>query len=55
MYVAVDMSHQLSVGKSGVGWTIRAIFAKGLKIFLQPRRCSDRPMAFAIRSNRNIE
>ena len=28
---------------------------QGLKMFLRPSRCSDRPMVFAIRSNGNTE
>ena len=56
VYVAVEMFHQLPVGESGVCLrTIRAIFAQGLKMFLWPRRCSDRPAAFAIHSNGNTE
>ena len=56
VYVAVDMFHQLSVKKSGVGFQDhKAIFAKGLKIFLRSRRCSDKHMVFAIRSNGKIE
>ena len=35
--------------------TIRTIFAEGLNMFLRPKRCSDRPAAFAIHSNRNNE
>ena len=56
VYVPVQMFHQLPVGESGVCLrTIRAIFAQGLKMFLWPRRCSDRPAAFAIHSNGNTE
>ena len=35
--------------------TMRAIFAEGLKMFLRPFRCFDRPAAFVIRSNGNTE
>ena len=51
-YVAIEIFHQISVRETGVDFRIiKDIFAEGVKIFLRPRHCSDKPAAFAIRSN----
>ena len=45
VYVSVKMFHQLSAGEAGVAFrTMRVILAEGLKMFLRPSRCSDRPI-----------
>ena len=57
VYVAVKMFHQLPVGESSVGLQDHEgnLCRGGVKIFLRPRRRSDSPTDFAIRSNGNTE
>ena len=56
VYVAVQMLHQLSVGESGVGFQDHeGNLCRRAEDVPAPRRCSDRPAAFAIRLNGNTE
>ena len=51
----VQMFLAYGTGESGVGFQEHeAIFAEGLKMFLRPRRCSDRPAGLCHAFNRTL-